>query len=381
MTTAINIAELRVRARSRLPTVIWDYLEGGAEDEVTLRRNQSVFDRYALLPKVATGKAERDLSVTLFGHRFSAPFMVGPTGLNGIYRPDADLMLARAAAAAGIGFSLSVGSNNTIEQVASESKGFKLFQLYPWGGRDVAERLIDRAASAGYGALVITLDSLIPGNRERDVRNRFAHALHFSPRIVYDALTHPRWVVNTWFKRGMPRFENLAEFLPMGSDAYALANFTRTQRNPAYSWQDVAWLRKHWSGSLIVKGILSPEDAFTARGIGADAVVVSNHGGRALDGTPATIDMLPEVVAAVPGIPVLVDGGFRRGSDIVKALAFGASAVFLGRATLYGVAAAGEPGAANAINILQTETDRVMGQLGVASVSEICRRHVRVAHA
>lgn len=381
MTEAINIAELRERARRRLPNVIWDYLEGGAEDEVTLRRNRSVFERYALLPKVATGKAERDLSVTLFGHRFSSPFMVGPTGLNGIYRPDADLMLARACAAAGVGFSLSVGSNNSIEEVASQSRGFKFFQLYPWGGKDVAQRLVDRAASAGYGALVITLDSLIPGNRERDIRNRFAHALHFSPKIVYDALTHPRWVVSTWFKRGMPRFENLAEFLPPGADAYALANFTRTQRNPAYSWQDVEWLRKLWPGPLIIKGILSPQDAFTARGLGADAVLVSNHGGRALDGTPATLDILAEVAAAVPGLPVLVDGGFRRGSDVVKALALGASAVFLGRATLYGVVAAGERGATNAINILQAETDRVMGQLGVGSVPEICRHHIRTVDA
>ncbi len=371
-----NIDDLRRLARKRLPKVIWDYLEGGAEDEVTMTRNRSAFDRIHFLPQMITGKGARDLSITLFGQKLAAPFMIGPTGLNGIYVPDADLMLARAAAAAGVGFALSAGSNNDIETVAAASAGPKFFQLYPWGGRDVSARLLDRAQLAGYCALIVTVDSLIPGNRERDVRNRFAHALHFSPGIVWDAMTHPRWVLSTWLARGMPRFENLAEFLPAGSDAYALAAYTRTQRNPFYSWEDVAWLRTQWAGPLVIKGIGTPQDARTAAAQGADAVVVSNHGGRSLDGLPATIDMLPAVVAAAGSMPVLIDSGFRRGTDIVKALALGARCVLLGRAPLYGVAAAGEAGAVRALEIFRQETDRVMGLLGVGCVDALGLHHV-----
>lgn len=379
--SVVNIEDLRRLAKKRLPKVIWDYLEGGAEDEVTLRRNRTAFDRYYFLPQTITGQGSRDLSITLFGQRLAAPFMVGPTGLNGIYVPDADLMLARAAAAVGIGFSLSAGSNNDIEAVAGVSSGPKFFQLYPWGGRAVAMRLLERAQSAGYCALIVTVDSLIPGNRERDVRNRFAHALHFSPGIVWDAVTHPHWVVSTWFARGMPRFENLAEFLPAGSDAYALAAYTRTQRNLSYSWADIRWLRSQWAGPLVIKGILTADDTRLAAVHGADAVVVSNHGGRSLDGLPATLDMLPSVIAAANGMPVLVDSGFRRGSDIVKALALGARGVLLGRAPLYGVAAAGEAGARRALEILLQETDRVMGLLGVASVEALGSRHLGVQPA
>jgi (S)-mandelate dehydrogenase len=223
---------------------------------------------------------------------------------------------------------------------------------------------------------MVTVDSLIPGNRELDVRNRFAHALHFSPRIVWDAVTHPHWVVSTWFARGMPRFESLAEFLPLGSDAYALAAYTRTQRNPFYSWEDIAWLRSQWTGPLVIKGILTADDARLAASHGADAVVVSNHGGRSLDGMPATLDVLPSVVATSGGMPVLVDSSFRRGSDIVKALALGAHGVLLGRAPLYGDAAAGEAGAGRALEILLQETDRVMGLLGVDSVDALGHQHV-----
>lgn len=375
----VNIQDFRRLAKKRLPKVIWDYLEGGAEDEVTLKRNRAAFDRYHFLPQMITGKGSRDLSISLFGQKLAAPFMIGPTGLNGIYVPDADLMLARAAASAGVGFALSAGSNSDIEAVARASSGVKFFQLYPWGGRDVATRLLARAKAAGYCALIVTVDSLIPGNRERDVRNRFAHALHLSPSIVWDALTHPRWVFSTWFARGMPRFENLAEFLPAESDAYALAAYTRTQRNPFYSWADIAWLRTQWDGPLLIKGIVTAEDTARASAHGADAVVVSNHGGRSLDGLPATLDMLPVVVAAAGDMPVLVDSGFRRGSDIVKALALGARCVLLGRAPLYGVAAAGEAGAARSLEILRQETDRVMGLLGVDAVDAIGLQHVGLA--
>jgi (S)-mandelate dehydrogenase len=368
---AANIAELAALAQRRLPRVIWDFLDGGAEDEVTLRANRTAFDRYRFRPRLVAGNGKRDLSIQLFGHTLSAPFMIGPTGLNGIYIPDGDLMLARAAAACGTAFALSAAANSSIEAVAKEPSGIRFFQVYPWGERAVSARLLERASACGYQALIVTVDSLIPGNRDRDTRNGFAHALRWSPRTLWDGATHPRWLASTWLARGMPRFENVAEFVPPGSDAYALASFTRNQRNPFYSWEDVAWMRDTWKGPMLIKGVLTGEDARLAASYGLDGVVVSNHGGRALDHAPATFDVLPEIVKAAGTMPVLVDGGIRRGSDIVKALALGARCVLLGRATLYGLAAGGQAGVDRALAILREETDRVMGMLGCSSVSDL----------
>ncbi len=375
---AVNIAGLARLARSRLPRVIWDFLDGGAEDESTLRDNRAAFERYRLRPAMLTGHAKRDMSVTLFGHRLSAPFLIGPTGLNGIYWVDADLALARAAAAEGIGFVLSSPANNSLEQVAAEGgDGIKFFQLYCWDQRPLWARQIERARAAGYKALIVTVDSVINGKRERDLRNRFAHEVRITPRVVWDGLTHPRWLASVWLRRGMPRMENIAPFLPAGADAHELAEFTRARRNLSLNWADIAWMRSQWTGPLLVKGLLTAEDARRAQAAGADGVVVSNHGGRQLDGAPATLDVLPGIAAAVgDSMTVLVDSGFRRGSDIVKALALGADGVLLGRATLYGVAAGGQAGAARALAILRDETDRVMTLMGCASVSELGADHV-----
>jgi len=371
---ARNIADLAGLARARLPGVIFDYLDGGAEDEVTLRDNRVAFERYRLRPAMLTGKATRDLSVNLFGHRLSVPFLIGPTGLNGIFWRDADLALARAAAAGGV----PSPANNSLEQVAAEGgDGVKFFQLYCWDQRPLWERQIARAQAAGYQALVVTVDSLINGKRERDLANRFAHEVRLTPRVVWDGLTHPRWLASVWLGRGMPRLENIAEFLPPGASAHDLAEFTRSRRNLTLNWADIAWMRGLWQGPLLVKGLLTAEDAKRAQAAGADGVVVSNHGGRQLDGAPASIDVLSEVVAAVGDeLTVLIDGGFRRGSDIVKALALGADGVLLGRATLYGVAAGGEAGAARALAILRDETERVLTLLGCASVAELNPDHI-----
>ena len=374
---AVNIDDLAVLAKRRLPKVIFDFMEGGAEDERTLRANRDGFARYRLRPRVLTGKGKCDLAITLFGHQLAAPFMIGPTGLNGIHWPDGDLQLARAASKAGVGFALSTASNNSIEQVAEDSPGTKFFQLYPWGDRKLCGRLAERAAATGYKALIITVDSLVGGKRERDLRNHFSHEVNLTPRVVWDGLTHPRWLASTWLGRGMPRFENVAEFAPAGATAHDLAEFTRSQRNPRLSWDDIAWIRTQWQGPLLVKGILTAEDALRAKEAGVEGVVVSNHGGRALDGAPATIEVLPEIVAAVGGtMRILVDGGFRRGSDIVKALALGAHCVLLGRATLYGLAAGGEPGVTRALTILRDEVERVFALTGCATVSDLTPRHV-----
>ncbi|MSQ73197.1 MAG: alpha-hydroxy-acid oxidizing protein [Betaproteobacteria bacterium] len=374
---AINIADLALLAKARLPKVIFDFVDGGAEDERTLRANCTGFDRYRLRPRVLSGHAKRDLSITLFGQKLAAPFMIGPTGLNGIHWTDGDLHLSRAASKAGIGFTLSTASNNSIEQVGADSAGVKFFQLYPWGDHSVTGRLIDRAAAAGYKAMMVTVDSLTPGKRERDLRNHFAHEVHITPRVVWDGLTHPRWLVSTWLARGMPRTENVAEFAAPGANAHALAKFTRSQRNPHLDWEDMAWARARWPGPFLIKGILTAEDALIARQMGADGVVVSNHGGRALDCAPASIEALPGIAAAVgDSMTVLVDGGFRRGSDIVKALALGAKGVLLGRATLFGLAAGGEPGVARAIAILRDEVDRVFALIGCGAVSDVTPGHV-----
>ena len=375
---AINIADLARLAKARLPGVIFDFLDGGAEQEATLRDNRAAFERYRLRPAMLSGHATRDLSVTLFGHRLSAPFLIGPTGLNGIFWTDADLALARAAAAEGVCFTLSSPANNALEQVAGEGgDGIKFFQLYCWDQRPLWARQIERAQAAGYKALIVTVDSVVNGKRERDLRNRFSHEVKITPRVVWDGLTHPRWLASVWLRRGMPRMENIAPFLPQGASAHELVEFTRSRRNLSLNWADIAWMRTQWRGPLLVKGLLTAEDAKRAQAAGCDGVVVSNHGGRQLDGAAASIDVLSEVVAAVGGsMTILIDSGFRRGSDIVKALALGADGVLLGRATLYGVAAGGQQGAARALAILRDETDRVMTLLGCGSVAELNADHI-----
>ena len=370
--TATNVADFAAAARRRLPRVVWDYLDGGAEDETTLRDNRAGFERLKIMPSVLTGNAKRDQSVELFGTRFASPFMIGPTGLNGLFWPDADLALARAAASADVGFALSTASNNSLEEVAATGPGTRWFQLYPWGDADFSARLLERAKRSSYSAVIVTVDTLTAGKRERDLRNGFSHELRITPRVVLDGLAHPAWLRSVWLGRGMPRFENLAEFLPPGASASQLADFTRSQRNPSFAWEDIERLKRTWEGPLLVKGILASADAVRALESGADGVVVSNHGGRQLDGAPATIDALPDIVAAIGGRGrVLVDGGIRRGSDVVKAVAVGADAVLLGRSTLYGLAAAGQAGATRVLAILRDEVDRTLALAGARSLVDL----------
>jgi (S)-mandelate dehydrogenase len=376
--SAINIADLRDLARRRLPRVVFDYLDGGAEDEATLAWNREAFGRWALVPRVLPGAASIDLSVELFGERLALPLIVGPTGLNGIFWPRADVLLARAAGAAGAAFILSTASNSSLEQVAAAGPGVRWFQLYAWGERSLWARLLERAAAAGYRALVVTVDTLALGKRERDLRNDFAHEVRYTARVVLDGLRHPRWLVGTWLRGGVPRFENWAEFAPKGASARELTTLVRARRSPDLSWDDLAWLRELWRGPFLIKGVLAAEDAKRAADMGADGVVVSNHGGRQLDAAIATLDALvPIVDAAGDRLVVILDGGVRRGGDVLKALALGARAVLLGRAPLYGVAAGGEPGAARALAILRDEMERAMLLMGCRHVAALSRAHVR----
>ena len=376
MTEPLNIDHLRQRARRRLPRVVFDYIEGGAEDEVTLRENRAAFERIALRPRILAG-GEIDSSAELFGRRLSVPIVVAPTGLNGLLWEKGDACLARAAAKTGAGFALSTGSNMTLEEIAARADGPNWFQLYPWGGPEFSRALLERAEAAGYGAVVVTVDSLVPGNRERDRRHGFAHHVRLSPRIVLDGLLHPSWLASVWLRGGMPRMENLAAFLPEGATAEDMATFSRAQRNPGFGWEDLERIRGFWKGPLILKGVLTAADTRRAREAGCDGVIVSNHGGRQLDGAVATAHALPEVAdAAGEDLTVLLDSGIRRGADIAKALALGADAVMVGRAVLYGLAAGGQEGAQAALRILTDELRRTMRLLGCRSLAEITRDRI-----
>ncbi len=376
MSQPINIDDLRRLARIRLPRVVFDFLDGGAEDEVTLQRNRQAYEDIQLRPRILNGGMV-DLSVNLFGQKFSAPFIIGPTGLNGIYWPKGDLHLASAAQGAGVGFAVSTASNTSMEAIAQQTDSPLWFQLYPWGKPGFSEALIERAAKAGYAALIVTVDSLVGGKRERDLRHGFSHEIKMSAPIILDGLMHPRWLGSVWLGRNRPRLQNLVAFLGEGVSDAALADFTRSQRNPHFSWDDVRRIRKQWNGPLLIKGIMCGEDALRARKEGADGVIVSNHGGRQLDGAPATIEVIEDIAGQLDrDATVLLDGGIRRGSDIVKALALGAHGVLLGRATLYGLAAGGRDGAAQALSILEDEVRRTLIFIGCKSVQQLGQHHI-----
>ena len=374
---AVNIDDLRDMARSRLPRVIFDFLDGGAEDEITLRSNRQAFASVQLQPRILSG-GRVDLSIELFGQTYAAPFMIGPTGLNGIYWPDGDLHLAQAASAMGLGFVLSTASNTSMEDVAKAVDTPLWFQLYPWGKPDFSKRLLERAESAGYSTIVLTVDSLVGGKRERDLRHGFSHEIRMSPSVIADGLLHPRWLTSVWLGGKRPRFENLVDFLDKDATDKDLVEFTRAQRNPYFSWEDVRRIRKQWNGPLLIKGVMCPQDAIRAREEGADGIIISNHGGRQLDGSPATLDVLVEIAEAMnDATPLLLDGGVRRGTDIVKALALGAKCILLGRATLFGLAAGGRAGIDQALSILKDETIRTMLLTGCESPATLFGDHVR----
>ena len=376
---AHNIDDLRSLARAMLPRVAYEFLERGAEDEVSLRENRSVFQSVRFRPRTLIDVSRRSQQVTLFGKTHSAPFGVAPTGAAGLYWHDADVALARAAAAAGVPFVLSTASFVEMERVAAAAQGTKWFQLYMSKEREGAERLITRAREAGFEALVVTTDVNVGGNREYNRRNGFSIPFRLNVPNMIDGALHPRWLTNVFLRTlvesGIPRFQNVDTNVGGRIVAKNLEEFRA--RRDAMDWQDLAWVRSIWPRKLFVKGVLTREDALRAASIGLDGVFVSNHGGRQLDGAITPLEVLPEIAEAVRGrIVVILDGGVLRGSDIVKALALGADMVFVGRATLYGAAVAGEAGAARAIEILKSEVDRVMALLGARSVAELTRAHL-----
>ncbi len=369
-----NISDLRDRAVRRVPRGLWDFVDRGTEDEVALRNNRAVFSRIKLKPRTLVDVSGRNQRIRLFGEEYPMPIAIAPTGTAGLLWHEGEIALARAARAAGIPFTLATGSMTAMEKVAAEAGGKLWFQLYMWPDRSLSHKLVERAKAAGYEALIVTVDSAVSPNREYNLKSGFTIPFTFTRRNITDVLLHPRWLFGVLSRymlaTGMPRYENYPSELKARITARPMG---RSQmKNDSLNWEDLRTLRRMWPGPLMVKGILHPEDAKIAADCGADAIIVSNHGGRNLDASMAPIEVLPEVVDAVgKRITVIVDSGFRRGSDVVKGLALGAQAVLIGRATLYGVAAGGEAGANRAIAILREEIDRVMALIGARSIAEL----------
>ena len=366
-----SIAAMRELARAALPKPVFDFADGGAEDERTLKRNEAVFGEIELLPSPLNGAATRDLSVTLFGKRLSMPLVIGPTGLAGLFWPGGELASARAAQAAGIATCLSHGSVCTIEDLAGTGVAPRWMQVFIFKDRGFTRELTERAQKSNYDALVLTIDNQMLGNRERDIRNGFGIPPRFSPMQLAGMALKAPWLMR--MRQEFPRI-TFGNYARPGepADLKALAGRMASLLDPAMSWADVDTLRKQWQGPLILKGVLNPSEAKRALDHGIDGIIVSNHGGRQLDGAASGLGALPGVVAAVDGrIPVLVDGGIRRGTDILKSIALGASACLMARPHLWGLAVAGEAGVRHVLEIYARELDRAMGLCGVPTISTI----------
>jgi len=368
---AHSIEDLRQLARRRLPRAVFEFFDGGAEDEVTLRENRAAFERVRLLPRVLVNVARVDPSTTILGVRADLPIAIAPTGAAGFGGHGTDLAIARAAKAAGIPYALSTTGTASIERIAQAAPGRLWFQAYILKQREFTMRLIARAKEAGYEGLVITVDLPVGGKRERDFRNDFGIPFSFTRKNVLDFASRPRWALSM-LRHGMPVMENLIGFTPEATSTAAVASSVGRNYDPAFDWDGLKAMRDAWPRKLIVKGVVRADDAERAVAAGCDAIVVSNHGGRQLDGGIATLDALPGVATAVgKRIPVMVDGGVRRGADVLKALALGAEAVLIGRATLFGACAGGEAGATRAVEILREEFVRAMQLCGARTVREI----------
>jgi len=361
---AINIDDLRQLAKRRLPRLAFDFIEGGVEDEHCLAGNETGFAQHRIVPRYFVEIARREQSAALFGQNFASPFGIAPTGLAALFRAGADLILAKAAAAANIPFIMSGASTASIEAAAQIAPAHTWYQLYAARDRKISEDMIRRARDAGLSTLVLTVDVPVSSKRERNMRNGFELPLKLKWSKSLEAMLHPAWIAS-YLRHGIPRFDNWAPYAPAGASAKAIAAFVARQIPCAVTWRDLENFRRLWPRNLVVKGIMHPEDAVQAVRIGADGIMVSNHGGRQLDQSPAPLEMLPVIREAVgPKAAVMLDSGVRRGADVLIALCLGAQFVFVGRATLYGAAAGALAGAQKAIDILRKEIDLVMGQIG-----------------
>ncbi len=368
---AINLEDLRRMARRHAPRIVFDYVAGGAEDETGIARNRRAFDRLLLHPRYLVDVSERSQSVEIFGRQYASPFGIAPTGLAGFVRPGADLALAEAAAEANIPFVLSGAGTASIEAVARVAPQHAWVQIYASRSPQITEDMIRRARDAGVEVLMLTVDVPVLPKRERDIRNGLVNPVQPNFVRIFEMFLHPRWLLGL-LRHGAPRFETWVPYAPPNSSYKALALFLGTQMPSPQSWRDLARYRALWPGKLVVKGIMTPADALGVAEQGADGILVSNHGGRQLDCAPAPIDVLSTIHAAVGDkLPVMLDSGVWRGSDILKAWALGARFLFVGRAMLYGAAAGGKAGVARAIEILRGEIDLGLGQIGCRSLAEL----------
>ena len=374
----LNIGDLRTQAKRRLPRVVFDYIDGGAEAEVTLRDNVKAYEELKFRPRGAVAIPTCDLKTTILGEQLNLPFILAPVGSSRMFYPNGEVLAARAAGKAGTTYVLSTLSGTPMEQVRAATPGPAWYQVYLCGGREASVNMLKRAKAAGFTALVVTIDTGVPGLRERDLRNGIKELLGRGVSgIPYlgQMITRPGFIAGMLSDGGLMSFPNV--LLPTGPMPYA--DVGKTLEESVVCWDDLQWIRDLWDGKIVVKGVHTAEDAQRVVAQGADALVVSNHGGRQLDGVPGSIRSLPEVLSAVGGrIEVLVDGGIRNGGDVVKALALGAKGVLVGRAYAYGLAAAGEEGVTRAIEILRTGIVRTMKLLGVSSVHDLDRSYVDV---
>jgi isopentenyl diphosphate isomerase/L-lactate dehydrogenase-like FMN-dependent dehydrogenase len=376
----VCIEDFRPIARQRLPKPVFDYLDGGAEGEITLRENCRVFDDITFRPRHAVALADCALCTTALGFNLSLPFMLAPVGYSRLMHPDGEVAAARAAGNAGTGYILSTISGHKLEDVRAASKGPVFYQLYLMGGRGAAESAMERARAAGFNALVVTIDTPVAGIRERDYRNGMKElisgGLFDKIPFVGQILSRPGWLFNYLRDGGLPGLPNV--IIP-GKGEMPLVDINAALAESAVSWADLKWIREAWKGPIVIKGVLTGDDARHSIDAGAAAISVSNHGGRQLDGVQASLRALPEVVNAAQGqVEVWMDGGVRRGTDVVKALCMGARVVLCGRGYAYGLAAAGEAGVDRAIEILRTDVDRTLHLLGCSSVADLDRSYVNV---
>jgi L-lactate dehydrogenase (cytochrome) len=372
-----NVSDARRVARRRLPRGVFDYIDGGAEDERALAANTDAFARTVLRPRVLCDVSTIDTTTTLLGRTLPIPLALSPTGFTRIVTPGGELDVARAAARAGLPYTLSTLGTRSIEEVRAVSDGALWFQVYVWRDRELVADMVERASASGYEALMVTVDTAVLGRRERDVRRGFTLPPKIGPGTLVDGALHPAW---TWaFVRSDPiRFANVAgSDVGDGTTAVSLADYVNSQFDPTLSWRDLEWLRERWDGPIVVKGVQSIDDAVLAADTGVDAIALSNHGGRQLDAGPATYDLVAPVSDAVGDrVEIICDGGVRRGSDVVKAVAAGARACTIGRAYLYGLAAGGERGVDHVLSLLRGDIERTMALIGVSSVGELGPHHL-----
>ena len=375
---ALNIADLRKLARRRLTKALFEFCDRGSEDEIAMRDNRAALDNIKLLPRILNDVSGRNPSIKLFGKSQTLPLIIGPTGPAGFVWYRGEIALARAATKFQIPFTLSSTGNTDMERIMKDGGGTQWYQLYVWRDMEASLLAVERARDAGFEALIVTVDSTVPYNREFDIRNGVTFPVRITPRNFFDTILHPRWMFGTLGRYllaegHMPRYVNIS--IPKNLSSRDIRGFLT--KNDTLNWEFLKRIRDIWPRTLIVKGILHPGDAVMAADSGADGIIVSNHGGIANDSAVAPVDVLPGIVeAAGKRLTIIVDSGFRRGSDVLKGLALGADAVAIGRATLYGVGAAGESGATRALEIFDSEIRRTMGVMGLSDIQFINRDHV-----